>query len=36
MKIDDDRDSDRDDDYPGPDCLISSSLLVDQADLKVT
>ncbi len=29
MKINDDRDKDRDDDHLGPDCLISSSLLVE-------
>jgi hypothetical protein len=29
MKSDDDHDKDRDDDHPGPDCLISSSLLVE-------
>jgi hypothetical protein len=29
MRSDDDHDNDRDDDYPGPDCLISSFLLVE-------
>ena len=29
MEIADDRDNDRDDDQPSPDCLISSSLLVE-------
>ena len=32
MKTDDDRDKDRDDDQPDPDCLISSSFLVEQTD----
>jgi len=33
MKIDDDRDKDRDDDQPDPDCLVSSSLLVEQSSI---
>ncbi|MDP6526484.1 MAG: hypothetical protein QGI24_09645 [Kiritimatiellia bacterium] len=32
MKIDDDSDNDSDDDQPRPDCLISSSLLVELYD----
>jgi hypothetical protein len=34
MKIDDDRDNDRDDDHPGPACLISSSSLLSNGSVE--